>query len=224
MSGPTGGPRGPAGHSDDADGLPRLYADCGAAVYSLALHVTGSPDAAAEITYDVFIDVGGSPHQASMPNRSPRARLAAAAHERAVRSARRARSASSARSAGESPPLDGRVDAQQLARSLTAASYMGGAAAALAPQQRLVLALTYSAGRTIDETARILGLRRSTVLRQLTSGLQLLAGKRPQTAPGAGCRHPQTSSPTPSPSSPGGVGRSGGSSTSQTSTRSCPSE
>jgi RNA polymerase sigma-70 factor (ECF subfamily) len=159
-----------------------LYAESGPAVYTLALHVTCSPDAAAEITYDVFTAVVTGPHQASPAVGTLRTQLVALTHRRATRAARRTRSAAATRST-EVPPTGATLDAQQLARGLALAAQMGGAAANLDPQQRLALALTYSAGRTVGDTARILGLSRSTVLRQLATGLRLLAPGDPGTGP-----------------------------------------
>lgn len=160
---------------DDPDGLLALYGDCGAAVYTLALQVTSSPAAAAEITCDVFTQVLTRPHQANIATGTPRSRLAALTHTRAIRAARHLRSAPAAQSTGDTSPAVAGPDAQQLARSLAVAARMSGAAADLDAQQRLTLAVTYLAGRTIGDTARILGLSRSTVLAQLATGLRLLA-------------------------------------------------
>ncbi len=66
-------------------------------------------------------------------------------------------------------------DSQQLNTALWRASAMSGQAAKLPPQQRLALALTYATGQTIGDVARILGVSRRTVMRQLVDSLRGLS-------------------------------------------------
>lgn len=173
----------------DSGGLLALYAECGAAVYTLALHITSSPSVAAEITYNVFTAVCAAPHQPNLATGTPRTRLGALTHEWATRASRR--SAVGSLSTENPRPTEANLDAQQLARGLALAAQMGGAAGTLDPQQRLALAVTYSAGRTVGDTARILGLSRSTVLRQLTAGLRLLAVEAAPPSSDAGAQAPR---------------------------------
>jgi len=123
----------------DPEALVELYDARAAAVYSLALALTGSTAAATETTYDAFMRLWAQRDTAENTEAPP-------------------------------DPIAEVSDALLLALSLNRAARANGSAAGLHPQQRLALAVTSAGGRTIRETARILGLNYSTVLRQLGGG------------------------------------------------------
>lgn len=164
--------------SGDGPAVVRLYETWGAFVYSLALTVTGAPEVAAEITYEVFMFVWADPNEANLADGTVRARLAALTHARAVGVVRDRCAEQSARGSAHPPITGGEwADRGHLAQAVAKSSGASGAASVLPPQQRLALTLTYLAGHTIRDTARILGLSRPTVLAQLTAGLYALSPK-----------------------------------------------
>ncbi|MDP9239224.1 MAG: hypothetical protein M3O55_01080 [Actinomycetota bacterium] len=158
--------------SGDHGALITLYQRWAGFVHGLALAVTGSPEAAAEITYHVFMQVLADPAGAAMAGGTLRGRLAAATHDRAVRRVR----------SGRSDEIDDEADRRHLALALSRAASLRGPASRAQPHQRLALVITYLAGHTVQDTARILGLSRAAVVEQLGAGLQMIATDSPTEA------------------------------------------
>lgn len=148
----------------DPEALVELYYARAAAVYSMALAVTGSAAAAAETTHDAFMSLWAQRDAGT--NGAGRLRTRRPGAPWRVDGARPGKGKPEALP----DPVGELSDALLLALSLTRAARANGSAAGLHPQQRLALAVASASGRTIRDTARILGLHYSTVLRQIGGG------------------------------------------------------
>ncbi len=151
--------------SGDQPALVELYQRWAPLVYGLALSRTGSSIVAAEVTYEVFLAVWQGPDEVLATDGAMRARLTALTRGRCARLVQRP--------ANVAPVAAEATDGQCLARSLAMAASAPELSAVPHPQQRLALALTYFAGFTLGDAARILGLSRATVVGQISAGLRL---------------------------------------------------
>lgn len=147
----------------DPEALVELYYARAAAIYSMALAVTGSAAVAAETTHDAFMSLWAQRDAGTNGDGWSRTRRPGAPWR--VDGARPGTKAEAL-----PDPVGELSDALLLSLSLTRAAQAKGSAAQLHPQQRLALAVASASGRTIRDTARILGLNYSTVLRQLGGG------------------------------------------------------
>jgi RNA polymerase sigma-70 factor (ECF subfamily) len=154
-----------------------LYDQMSSFVYGVALRITAAPAVADRITEEVFLRVWTHPEELDGHGTKVRTRLAVLTHDRAVEAVRQERAAAAAQvdtigaGRGETERFS---DGQELAEALGTAARVQEALAALAPEQRLALEVTYFGGNTYVEAAVILGVPSSVVARQVSEALRVV--------------------------------------------------
>jgi RNA polymerase sigma-70 factor, ECF subfamily len=143
-------------------------------VYSLAWKMLGDPQAAQEVTQEVFEAIWRSAGAFTPGRGNARAWILAMAHHKSVDAVRRQRLRAA------EPLSESHVDAadvvgQALERVLGA--QVRAALASLAEAQRAVVVLAYYGGYTQQEIARRLGIPLGTVKTRMRDGLHRLRGQ-----------------------------------------------
>jgi RNA polymerase sigma-70 factor (ECF subfamily) len=169
-----------AAAAGDGQALSALYDRYAAAVYALALGIVRNPEAAKEVTQEVFLSFWRRPGRFDRSRGSGRAWLLSLAHHRAVDVLRRNR-VRHANSLTEEAAASDEDWTEEVVRSLEGAR-VREALAALPEAQREALVLAYYGGLTQREIAERLGIPLGTVKTRMRDGLlrlrALLGGGR----------------------------------------------
>ncbi len=169
-----------AAAAGDGQALSALYDRYAAAVYSLALRIVRNPEAAKEVTQEVFLSFWRRPGRFDRSRGSGRAWLLSLAHHRAVDVLRRTRVRQAA-SLSEETAGSSEDWTEEVVTALESAR-VREALEALPPSYREVLVLAYYGGLTQREVAERLGIPLGTVKTRMRDGLlklrSLLGGGR----------------------------------------------
>ena len=154
--------------------LAEAYRRHGGVVHTLAARVLGSPEAADDITQEVFVGLWERPEHFDPARGSLRSFLLAMAHNRAV-DALRSRTARFAREERDARAIaTGGYDIERQAWDLHLTQQVRNALQCLPDGERRAIALAYYNGHTYREVAALLGEPEGTVKSRIRSGLRRL--------------------------------------------------
>lgn len=153
----------------DADALGVIYDRYGAAVYSLAQGLLRDPQAAQEVTQDVFLAIWRDAGTYDVQRGSPRAWILALAHHKSVDALRRQRRHADVELADTMTGDDPDVVSETLRR--LEGEHVRRALVSLPLDQRTALVLAYYCGYTQREIADRLGVPLGTVKTRMRDGL-----------------------------------------------------
>ena len=158
----------------DEGALAELYDQFVSLVYGLAARVTGSNQAAEDVTQDVFTQVWRRPEAFDPGRGSMRAWLGTLAHRRAVDWVRR-EEANRRRIEREATIVTTPPDVEEAATSLVVAERVRAAVDRLPADQRAAVLLAYFEGKTYREVAHLLGIPEGTAKSRLRAALKNIA-------------------------------------------------
>jgi RNA polymerase sigma factor (sigma-70 family) len=164
----------------DEHALGELYDQFASLVYGLASRVTGSVQAAEDVTQEVFAQVWQRPDAFDPARGSMRSWLGTLAHRRAVDWIRR-EEANRRRVEREAMVVTAPPDVEEAASSLLVAERVRAAVDRLPEDQRAAVLLAYFEGKTYREVAHLLGIPEGTAKSRLRAALRNIgAALRPE--------------------------------------------
>jgi RNA polymerase sigma-70 factor (ECF subfamily) len=158
----------------DESALGELYDQFGSLVYGLGARVTGSTQAAEDVTQEVFAHVWQRPETFDPARGSMRSWLGTLAHRRAVDWVRR-EEANRRRAEREGALPSAPPDVEEMASSLVVAERVRMAVQSLPADQRAAVMLAYFDGKTYRQVADVLGIPEGTAKSRLRAALRNIA-------------------------------------------------
>jgi len=152
--------------------MTELYRRFASVVRTVARQVTASPEAADEVTQEVFLGVWEHPERFDRTRGSVRAWLTTLAHHRAVDWLRSETADRLRREKAAGRETDSGVEVEEIAVSRALGERVRAAIDLLPAAQRAALRLAYFGGRTYRQVARELGISEGTAKSRLRLALR----------------------------------------------------